>query len=312
MPTFRKLFVAAGLTLGTASLTLVGPAASLASPTSTASATPVAHVTGAVPDANAPHAGDVAGVRHGSDVSINNPTSVQAFKTLHDQMRGQSTDGVGPDTIHEYVGTSFDPSTVGSQATQSVSPKIEPANPGTTLYTPTMYPSGGSCIEISTAYFHDEQVVAAWDWCHAITFVAEKPIDKSFMKTYTKNKNYSVQILQTDKSSNTWTSYLYNYKTDKWEKFYSQSGTSQVGLGAGWDIYELYSELKGDGTSYACDDLKNKRVEAQGIMVGVDGKLVPADPSNAGHDYDVPLSEFHCPSLSYQMVHQYDHWKAKG
>ena len=47
-------------------------------------------------------------------------------------------------TIHEYVGTSFKPNTVGSQATQSVSTKIKPANGGTTLYTPTMYPSGGS------------------------------------------------------------------------------------------------------------------------------------------------------------------------
>lgn len=312
MPIYRKLLVAAGLTLGTASLTLAGTVPSFASPTPTIAAAPATHSSGVVPDANAPHAGQVAGVQYGSDISINNPTSVGAFTTLHDQMRGVSTDGVGPDTIHEYLGTSFASSTVGSQATQSVSPKIKPANPGTTLYTPTMYPSGNSCIEISTAYFHDDQVVAAWDWCHAITFVAQKDINRSFMKTYTQQKNYSVQILQTDKASNTWTAYLYNFKTEKWEKFYSQSGTSQVGLTSGWDIYELYSEIAPGGESYACADLKGKRVEAQGIMVGVGGTLVPADPSNAGHDYDVPIGDFQCSSLTYQMVHQYDHWKAKG
>ena len=50
-----------------------------------------------------------------------------------------------PATIHEYVGTSFDnlADFKGSQATQSVSTRIQPADGGTTLYMPTMYPNGG-------------------------------------------------------------------------------------------------------------------------------------------------------------------------
>jgi hypothetical protein len=311
MPTSRKLIAALGLVLGTASLTLAGSVPSLAATTQTIAAAPSAETASSVPSPNAPHVGDVTGARYGPGISINNPTSVAAFKSLHEQMLGHFS-GSRLDLIHEYVGTSFNATTLGSQATQSVSTQIKPADPNTTLYTPTMYPSGGSCIEISTAYFYDSQVVAAWDWCQAITFVAEVAIDADFMSTYTQNKNYSVQIVQTKKADNTWTAYLYNYATATWEKFFTQNGTSQVGLGEGWDIYELYSNINPNGKSYACIDLRKKRVEAQGIMVGVDGSLVLADPTNAGDDYDVPLSQFQCPSLHYQMITQFNHWKARG
>lgn len=314
MPTYRKLTVGVGVLLAAMSLTIAGTVASSAAPSERVAASGSSSV---IPNATAPHVGHVAGVQYGPHISLNNHQSVHAFKTLHNQMLGTGhTSKADIDTIHEYVGTSFNQSTVGSQATQSVSTKIH-AGPNTpALYTPTMYPSGGStpgsCIEISTAYLPGSDAVAAWDWCHAITFVAQKTINKSFMKTYTKKKNYSVQILQTKASNNTWTAYLYNYKTDKWESFYSQSGTSQVGNAEGWDIYELYSEIKGDGQSYACDDLAGKRVEAQGIKVGVDGSLVTADPTNAGDDYDVPLSDFDCDSLTYHMITPFSHWKAKG
>jgi hypothetical protein len=323
MPTFRNLALGLGAALAAASLTVAGTAATYASQARPDSTTTTSH--GVVPDPNAPHVGNVAGLQTGPDISIRNPHSVHAFRVLHASMlrtaasgrtSGKTAPTGRPQTIHEYVGTSFDTDTMGSQASQSVSTKIKPGNPGTTLYTPTMYPSGGSsagsCIEMSTAYFYSSQVVAAWDWCKAITFVAQVTIDKSFMKTYTKHHYYSTQIKQTDAASNTWTSYLYNYKKGTWEKFFSQSGTSQVGLAEGWDIYELYSELKGDGQSYACDDLQGKRVAAKGIKVGVDGTWVTADPSHAAHDYDVPLSEFHCDSLTYNMITPYSHWKAIG
>ncbi len=47
-------------------------------------------------------------------------------------------------------------------------------------------------------------------------------------------------------------------------------------------------------------------------MVGVNGTLVLANPTNAGHHYDVPLGDFQCKSLSYQMITKYNHWKAVG
>lgn len=310
MPSHRNLALGLAVAIGATSLTLGGTVAGYASsPPSTVRST-----ASAVPSPQAPHVGQVAGVQRGSTISINNPTSVRAFRELHAQMRSGHRAAANPGLtgIHEYVGTSFKSNTLGSQATQSVSTKIKPANAGTTLYTPTMYPSGGSCIEMSTAYFHDSQVVAAWDWCKAITFVAQVDINKKFITTYTQHHNYSVQIVQTDAGSNTWTSYLYDYQKNTWEKFYSQSGTSQAGLSEGWDIYELYSDLKSNGQSYACDDLQGKRVEARAIKVGVNGKLVAATPSNAGHDYDVPLSDFHCSSLTYTMIKPYSHFKAIG
>lgn len=306
--------MATAAVLAAVPLTLVGAVPSFASP-SPDSSRPAG--SGSVPAWNAPHSGHVAGVQYGRHLPVDTAQAVRAFKDLHAQMLGHPVGGVSkPTTIHEYVGTSFDTTTSGSQATQSVSTKIHAGPHTPALYTPTMYPSGsgtnGSCIEVSTAYLPGSDNVAAWDWCQAIRFVATVHIDRAFMKTYTKHKNYSVQIVQTNPTKNTWTAYLYNYKTQAWETFYSQSGTSQVGLGEGWDIYELYSDIKGDGQSYACDDLAGRRVEAKGIKVGVGGSLVTADATNAGDDYDVPLSQFQCDSLTYSMITPFSHWKAIG
>jgi hypothetical protein len=319
MPTHRNLALGVGATLAAASLIVAGTVASYASPTPSTTPAQAQQTHGVSPDPNAPHVGTVAGLQTGPHIAMNNPQSVHAFRALHAQMLGTRSGQAKPgsiSTIHEYIGTSFDSDTMGSQATQSVSTKIHVGNPGTTLYTPTMYPSGGSsagsCIEMSTAYFYGSQYVAAWDWCVAENFVAEVAIDKSFMKTYTKHGFYSTQILQTDSSNNTWTSYLYNYQTGNWEQFFQQHGTGKTGLTEGWDIYELYSEVKGNGQSYACDDLKGIKVSAKQIMVGVNGKLVAADPSHAAHDYDVPLSAFDCSSLTYKMIKPYSHWRAIG
>jgi hypothetical protein len=313
MPTYRNLRVIVGVGFAAASLAISGPAASSASPAR--AGTPANGRTAlAAADPDAPHVGTVAGVRTGPHISVNNPASLRAFRELHQQMLGNGSAPGNTNGIHEYVGTSFKnlANSTGSQATQSVSTNIEPADVGTTLYTPTMYPSGGSCIEVSTAYFHTSQVVAAWDWCVQIRFVAEVTINRSFRRTYTVDKNYSVQIAQTDPSTNQWTSYLYNYKTGTWETLFQQSGTSQVGLAEGWDLYELYSNLKPNGQSYACADLRDKRIESQDIQVRIGSTWSIADPTKAGDDYDVPLSEFHCKDLSYQMITQFSHWKAIG
>jgi hypothetical protein len=315
MRTHRNLVLGAGVALAAASLTVSGTVSGYAS---TAGTGAPAHSTSAIPNANAPHVDHVAGAQYGSHIAINNTQSVHAFRVLHRQLISVDNRSVDDEltTIHPSDGTSFNAADVGSQATQSVSTKIKPAQTSTTLYTPTMYPSGGStpgsCIEISTAYFHTSQVVAAWDWCVAITFVAEVTIDRSFMNTYTMHHNYSTQIVQTKAGDNTWTAYLYNYKTGNWEQFFQQHGTSQLAGIQGWDVYELYSELDQNGQSYACADLEGKRVEARGIKVGVGGQLVKADPTNAGQIYDHPDGDFHCDSFSYDMIKPLSHWKAIG
>ena len=104
-------------------------------------------------------------------------------------------------------------------------------------------------------------------------------IDKNFMTTYTLNKNYSTQIVRTNESTNEWTAYLYNYKTATWDTLFTQSGTDQMGLAEGWDLYELYTNLKPNGQSYACADLKGKRVESQDIQVKIGSTWEVADPT---------------------------------
>lgn len=318
MPPYRNFALVAAVALSATSLTISAAVASYGSSSRLGGPTLHTSTPSGVPPANAPHAGQVSGVRYGNDISINNQRSVHAFRLLHRELIARDAGRAGLDlpTIHPSVGTSFDANTVGAQATQSVSTKIEPARGDTTLYTPTMYPSGGStpgsCIEMSTAYFHSSQVVSAWDWCQAITFVAEVTINKSFIDTYTRHHNYSTQIVQTRASNNTWTSYLYNYKTDVWEQFFSQNGTSQLAGIQGWDVYELYSELDRSGQSYACADLEDRRIEAKAIMVGVGGTLVRADDTNAGQAYDHPPADFHCDTFSYSMIRRLSHWKAIG
>jgi hypothetical protein len=175
-----------------------------------------------------------------------------------------------------------------------------------------MYPNGASCVEVATAYFFGSQVVGAWDWCVQIRFVVQVQITNQFMRNYTQNMNYSVQIVQTNEATNQWTAYLYNYTRGVWQTMFAQSGTGQTGLSEGWDLYELYSDLKGDGQSYACDDLSGRRIESQGIQVQIGATWEPADAGTAGDDYDVPLSEFHCDSLRYRMITPFSHWKAIG
>lgn len=317
MSTHRNMMLGSASAAAAIALALSGAAyaSTSAHPTHT---TPAHRTVAASPNPNAPHRGFVKGVQRGPSIAINNAKSVHAFKVLHQQMLTGKPAAAQPDGIHTNTGTSFDSSVnfQGSQADQSVSTKIHVADNGTTLYTPTMYPSGGTkgaCIEMSTAYNVGSSVVAAWDWCHAITFVASVNIDKAFMKTYTSNKHYSVQIVQTNASSNTWTSYLYNYQTNAWEQFYQQSGTSQIsGSTDGWDVYELYSNIKANGQSYACKDLRGKTIDADQIMVDNSGTWALADPTNSGHDYDQPLSSFDCKDITYNIISPNWHFAVTG
>jgi hypothetical protein len=309
MPTHRTVTTTMGVLLSAALLVLGGTIASSASQATLGTA----HHAGA-PNPDAPRGGAVTGLQTGAHLSANNPSSLHAFRVLHRQMRHPGrTRTNGVDTIHEYVGTSFQDLAgfKGAQATQSVSTRIRVGDGGTTLYMPTMYPNH-SCIEVTTAYFFGSQAVAAWDWCVAIRFVAQVDIDKHFMQTYTLDKNYSTQIVQTKKSTNEWTAYLYNYTTGTWDTLFTQHGTDQVGPAEGWDLYELYTNVKPSGQSYACADLKGKRVESQDIQVKIGAAWEAADATNAGDDYDVPLGAFACNSLHYQMVTPFSHWKAIG
>jgi hypothetical protein len=306
----RRILLCAALPAAALTLVVNGAAS--------ASATRAAPATGSGdPSPTAVHRGAVQGVERGAHISLRTSGAEHAFRVLHAGMFRPT--GTTPDAgIHVNVGTSFNasPSVLGSQAKQSVSTAIRATDPGTYLYTPTMYPSGGtqgSCIEVTTAYTYGDSAVAAWDWCHAINFVAEVPITKSFMKSYTTKSHYEVQIVQTDAASNTWTAYLYNYATAAWEVLFTQSGTSQISpTTQGWDVYELYSDIRKNGQSYACGDLQGQTVDARKIMIDRAGTWKLASPKISGHAYDQPLSNFDCAGLTYTIISPNDHFAVTG
>jgi hypothetical protein len=180
------------------------------------------------------------------------------------------------------------------------------------IYTPTMYPAGGSCIEVTTVYDSATQAVEAWDWCNHIDFEASVPINASFLSRYTNGSSaYAVEIAQTNTGNNTWTAYLYDYQTSTYDTLYTSSGSTQAGT-TGWDINELYSDVDSGGQSKACADLSGRTFTSSGIQVNLNGSWRAASPSNADTRYDHPASDFDCADMRYQMINKYDHWQVVG
>src|SRR4051794_5553430 len=110
MRTHRKLLTSAGVALGATSLVLATTATSFGS--STAGFRASDGLPGVVPSATAPHAGHVQGAQYGRSISINNPSSVHAFRVLHRDLIAGSRAAQGGDitTIHPSKGTSFNAS----------------------------------------------------------------------------------------------------------------------------------------------------------------------------------------------------------
>ncbi|WP_255945574.1 hypothetical protein [Streptomyces odontomachi] len=217
--------------------------------------------------------------------------------------------------IHPAQGTAFKSMSGadGSCATQSVSTQLTVADSFTTIYTPTMYPPGGSCVELVTVYTRSVRSVSAWDWCQSVTFEASVAINSSFMSTYTNGSGaYTGRVIRTSASSNTWSAALYNYATARWDNLFTQSGTNQSGRTDGWDIEELYSTVASSGQAYSCADMAGVTFESSNISVRNNGAWSTANSSNSDTHYDQPNSAFYCPSRTYQMVSAYDHWKAVG
>jgi hypothetical protein len=218
-------------------------------------------------------------------------------------------------TIHPAQGTSFKSlsGADGSCATQSVSTQLSVNESSTTIYTPTMYPPGGSCVELVTVYTRYQRSVSAWDWCQSVNFAASVPINSSFLSTYTNGSGaYTGRVVKTSAASNTWSASLYNYTTGQWDTLFTQSGTNQSGRTDGWDIEELYSSVGSSGQAYSCAEMSGLTFESSSISVRNNGSWSPASTANADTHYDAPNSAFYCPSRSYQMISAYDHWKVVG
>ncbi|MEV6007926.1 hypothetical protein AB0M29_14040 [Streptomyces sp. NPDC051976] len=218
-------------------------------------------------------------------------------------------------SIHPAQGTSFKTlsGADGSCATRSVSTALTVRDGYTTIYTPTMYPPGGSCVELVTVYTNTGRSVSAWDWCQSVNFAASVPINSSFLSTYTNGTGaYTGRVIRTSTASNTWSAALWNYTTGRWDTLFTQSGVNQSGRTDGWDIEELYSTVASSGRAYSCDDMAGITFESSNISVRRNGAWSAASTANADTHYDAPNSAFYCPSRSYQMVSAYDHWKAVG
>lgn len=217
--------------------------------------------------------------------------------------------------IHPAQGTSFKTMSGadGSCAAQSVSTQLTVQDGGTTIYTPTMYPPGGSCVELVTVYTQSVRSVSAWDWCHSVSFAASVSINSSFLSTYTDGSGaYTGRVIRTSAASNTWSAALYNYATGQWDTLFTQSGTNQSGRTDGWDIEELYSTIAPSGQAYSCADMTGLTFESSDISVRNNGVWSAASSANSDTHYDSPSGDFSCSDRSYQMISAYDHWKAVG
>jgi hypothetical protein len=257
---------------------------------------------------------DVAGVQRGEAVRQATAQQKESFLTAHEGLLGRRLSGhavAAPATIHPSAGTAFidKGNNQGAFAAQSVSTAVHPTNSGTTIYTPTLYPAGGSCIEVTTVYTTSTQAVEAWDWCNHIDFEASVAINASFVSKYTSGGAYSTQIVKT--GGNTWVAYLYNYSTKAYDKFYTSSGNTQAGT-TGWDVNELYSELQSNGQSYACTDMAGKTFSANNIQVNLGGTWQAASTANSDTRFDSGDAAFHCSSRTYTMINKYNHWQVVG
>jgi hypothetical protein len=296
----------AGLLAGSAIALIVAATPALASATSAAPTplTPTAARTAHAAVRNELRGAQARAATKGQD---------QSFLAAHAGLlpRSARSPKAPADTIHPAQGTAFvnEGNDQGAFSTQSVTTQLHPTDGGTTIYTPTMYPAGGSCIEVTTVYTSGTQAVEAWDWCNKIDFEASVPIDSSFLSRYTNGTGaYTVQITQTDASSNTWAAYLYDYSTSSYDTLFTSSGSTQAG-NTGWDINELYSNVQSDGQSYACTDMANLTFSADNIQVDLGGTWTAASPSNSDTEFDQPASAFDCPAMQYQMITQYSHWQ---
>jgi hypothetical protein len=208
----------------------------------------------------------------------------------------------------------------GLQAAQSVIGGAKATNGGDYVYAPTALPAGGACIEMTTAYTPAGPDLWAWDWCGGRDTVGKLTrMDSTFLATYTTTVNghpaYSLDEHQTSSASNTWTAYLYNYRTHTWDSYYTSSGAYDLsGYPFGWDMFEVYTSVNpSTGAGYYCRDLSGQVFESSGIRVFAGSSWTPAAPGNSTPDSNPPApgSSLDCPSMTISLVHPNDDWAAR-
>jgi hypothetical protein len=223
-------------------------------------------------------------------------------------------------TLHTDWGINQPQSTsVGLKVNQSVLAN-QPATHGQDfVYAPTALPAGGACIEMTTAYTPSGAKLWAWDWCGGRDTVGKVVnIDSTFISTYTTTINgrpaYTEDIHKTSTTANTWTAFLFNYRTQVWDTFFTSTGAFDIPqFTFGWNMFEIYSNIDpATGNGYYCADVNGKAFESTGAQVQQNGVWVPESPSlsRPTHSQIPPGSQYQCPSLKFAITHANDAWIA--
>jgi hypothetical protein len=218
-------------------------------------------------------------------------------------------------TLHEAWGIFFNNNAAqGLQATHSVLGVTTTG--GDYLYAPTALPPGNACIELTTAYTPDGPMLWGWDWCGGRDTIGKVvPMDATFLATYTTMVNgrpaYSMDEHKTSTTANTWTVYLYNYKTHAYDTFMTSTGNMDI-PGSTWDFFEMYTTVNGStGAGYYCQNFNGMSIEASGVKVSQNGAWTPANASNSSMSRATPGSAYDCPSLTLTVGHANDNWIAQ-
>ncbi|MCP2270263.1 carbohydrate-binding protein [Actinokineospora diospyrosa] len=205
----------------------------------------------------------------------------------------------------------------GMVATHSVVPALRLSNRSDVVYAPTMKPTSHSCIEVVTAYgLGQAPQLWAWDWCKSVSPAKVVPIDTAFLGKYTTTVNgrpaYTIQVLRTNASTNSWTASLYNNTTRAWDALFTQSGSDKSTLNEGWDIFEIYATHNNStGSAYYCGDARGAVFESTSVQLRINGQWTPATAANS------PLrptatprpADYDCPTLKFQVTTPNSGWR---
>jgi hypothetical protein len=304
----------------------------LATPALATTASPAAPVISpslraAIPPADAPHSAVVVPGITGAAARENDPpmSAARRFAELSSAGQASQQAGAAPragtvtpalsswsGAFHGYWGIFPNQTIYGAQATQSLNPSLKAPTTGSQfIYAPTMDPSGIDTIEMSTIYDGGGNYIGAWDWGSSSPgFDKTAAINSSFLATYATEVSgryfYSLQNVQTDATTNTWTAYLYNYTAKAWDTFYSSSDTGKLSnSGGGWNMDEVYTDY--DSSTHEgdyCTSTYGDLFESTGLQyqLSAGGAWTAATTANSTPNLAYPRgADLGCANLDYAL-----------
>jgi hypothetical protein len=222
-------------------------------------------------------------------------------------------------SLHAAWGVFPNNASNGAQATHSVDPNIHiPSGNPDIIYAPTLDPSGKTCIEVTTYYWQGGNAVGAWDWCAASPgFAAIAGIDANFISKYTTTVNgkpaYTIQDVQTNATTNSWTAYLFNYTTNAWDALYTSANTSKLTeTHGGWDMFEVYTEYNpAAGEGYYCGATAGSSWAASNIQIrfGTTWQTLTTANSQIQSPSTVNPADLGCESLTFSVPSANSSWR---